>query len=157
MLETTKAAPRLQPQAEPSWNALPGARGSHSSHLHPVVFVIHVLQPGNELSRIETVSDRFVFVSLRMGQQRERLVLCCKQLRVSQAVFISPSWGTHSSELQCLQGGRMDITAASCSCSPFQGSASGGDAPMCTHSLFLLALQGACPCQPILHLSDSFS
>lgn len=87
MLETTKAAPRLQPQAEPSWNALPGARGSHSSHLHPVVFVIHVLQPGNELSRIETVSDRFVFVSLRMGQQRERLVLCFKQLQVSQDIF----------------------------------------------------------------------
>lgn len=156
MLETTKAAPRLQPQAELSWNALPGARGSHSSHLHPVVFVIHVLQPGNELSRVETVSDRFVFVSLRMGQQRERLVLCFKQLQVSQDIF-KPLLG-HTLLRTAVPAGREDgHHCCQLSCSPFQGSASGGDAPMCTHSLFLLALQGACPCQPILHLSDSFS
>lgn len=73
----------------PPGMSLPGARGAHSSHLHPVVLVIHVLQPGNELSRVETVSDRFVFVSLRTGQQREGLglVLYFKQLQVSQIIF----------------------------------------------------------------------
>ena len=53
-------APRRQPQH----------RGSRASHLHPIVLVIHVLQPGNELPRVETVSDRFVFVSLSKRQQK---------------------------------------------------------------------------------------
>lgn len=58
--------------------SLPGAPSSRTcsqhlaraSHLHPIVLVIHVLQPGNELSRVETVSDRFVFVSLSRRHQK---------------------------------------------------------------------------------------
>lgn len=35
------------------------------THLHPIVLVIHVLQPGNELAGVETISDGFVFISLQ--------------------------------------------------------------------------------------------
>lgn len=70
LLETTDVASRLRRQpgpvsGKPSWS-------THISHLHSIVLVIHILQPGNELSRVETVSDRFVFVSLGQRQQKER-------------------------------------------------------------------------------------
>lgn len=34
-------------------------------YLHAVVFIIHVLDPGNELTSVEAISDRFVFITLR--------------------------------------------------------------------------------------------
>lgn len=33
-------------------------------YLHTVVFIVHVLYPGNELARIEAVSHRFVLITL---------------------------------------------------------------------------------------------
>lgn len=36
------------------------------AYLHAVVFIIHILDPGNELTSIEAISDRFVLITLRI-------------------------------------------------------------------------------------------
>lgn len=38
---------------------------SAAIYLHAVIFIIHVLDPGNELTSVETISHRFVFITLR--------------------------------------------------------------------------------------------
>lgn len=142
--------------------ALPGARGSRSSHLHPVVLVIHVLQPGNELSRVETVSDRFVFVSLRTGQQKEGhkgLVLYLKHLQVPQAVS-KPLLGCTLLKT-AVPAGRVD--GAHCCqllLQPFPGIQPQVGMHPCAHtpcfSLLCRESVHASPSQH-LHLSDSFT
>lgn len=34
-------------------------------YLHAVIFIIHILDPGNELTSIEAISHRFVLVTLK--------------------------------------------------------------------------------------------
>lgn len=36
-----------------------------NAYLHTVIFIVHVLDPGNELTSVEAISDRFVFIALR--------------------------------------------------------------------------------------------
>lgn len=33
-------------------------------YLHAVIFVIHILDPGNELTSVEAISHRFVLITL---------------------------------------------------------------------------------------------
>lgn len=35
------------------------------TYLHAVIFIIHILDPGNKLASIETISHRFVLITLR--------------------------------------------------------------------------------------------
>lgn len=136
-----------------------GARGSHSSHLHPVVLVIHVLQPGNELSCVETVSDRFVFVSLRTGQQREGLVLCFKQLQFSQAIF-KPLLG-HTLLRSAVPAAREDgHHCCQRLLQPFSGVQPQVGMHPCAHTpCFSLLCRESVHVSPSqhLHLSDSFN
>lgn len=39
-------------------------------YLHAVVFIVHVLDPGNELTSVEAISDRFVFITLRKKKKK---------------------------------------------------------------------------------------
>lgn len=133
--KSLRQLPGSSHRQNPPGMPLPGARGSHSSHLHPVVLVIHVLQPGNELSRVETVSDRFVFVSLRTGQQRgghRGLVSDFKQLQVSQAIF-KPLLGRTllRTAVPCRKGGWSTLLPAA-PAALSRDSASHGDAALCT-------------------------
>lgn len=34
-------------------------------YLHAVIFIIHILDPGNELASVEAISHRFVLITLR--------------------------------------------------------------------------------------------
>lgn len=39
-------------------------------YLHAVIFIVHVLDPGNELTSVEAISDRFVFITLRKKKKK---------------------------------------------------------------------------------------
>lgn len=39
-------------------------------YLHTVIFVIHILDPGNELTGVEAISYRFVLITLRTESQQ---------------------------------------------------------------------------------------
>lgn len=41
------------------------AAAARAPHLHAVVLVVHVLEPGDELARVEAVAHRLVLVALR--------------------------------------------------------------------------------------------
>lgn len=44
---------------------------NHNPHLHAVILVIYILDPGNELTGIETISHRLVFITLRQRNMHE--------------------------------------------------------------------------------------
>lgn len=38
---------------------------SADTYLHAVIFIIHILDPGNKLTCVEAISHRFVLITLR--------------------------------------------------------------------------------------------
>lgn len=58
-------------------------------YLHAVIFIIHILDPGNELTSIEAISHRFVLVTLRTDTKLEcRLVNLVRKIKLFLIIFV---------------------------------------------------------------------
>lgn len=58
-------------------------------YLHAVIFIIHILDPGNELTSIEAISHRFVLVTLRTDTKLQwRLVTLVRKIKLFLIIFV---------------------------------------------------------------------
>lgn len=87
------AAAHPPPTPYTCWDPQPRrSSGARGPHLHAVILVVHVLQPGDELAGIEPVTHRLVLVPL---QEREMWTLGWEE----------PGEGTHAGTSNRLSGG----------------------------------------------------